>query len=351
MAITAALVKQLREKTSAGMMECKKALVETNGDLEAAAELMRKAGLAKAEKKADRIAAEGRVAFAISEDKKFASIVEINCETDFVSKGDIFGDFAQNVANAAAADKIDNVEAVNEADINGESVDNVRRGLITTLGENMNVRRLAGVNTTGVVNGYVHGGGKVGVIISATCDDSVSDKAEELMRNLAMHAAAMKPQAISYQDLAIDFVEKETAAIRAEIENGNDELERLGKPLKRIPDFVSRHQLTDEVLAKKEQAMREALKAEGKLEHIWDKIIPGQMERYIKDNTQLDQEHALLSQTFVMNDKQTVEQALADVHESIQIVDYIRFELGEGIEKKEENFVEEVMAQAKNAGN
>ncbi|PIE44770.1 MAG: elongation factor Ts [Gammaproteobacteria bacterium] len=326
MAITAALVKALRERTSAGMMECK---------------------MAKAEKKADRIAAEGRVAFAIADDKSFAAIVEVNCETDFVSKGDIFGDFAQGVANVAATNKLDNIDAVNAADLHGESVDSTRRNLITTLGENMNVRRVGSIATNGVINGYVHGGGKVGVIIAATCDDSVRDKAEELMRHLAMHAAAMKPQAISYKDLDTQFIAKETAAIRAEIENGNDELERLGKPLKRIPDFVSRHQLTDEVLVKVEADMKAELKAQGKPEHIWDKIIPGQLERYIKDNTQLDQEYALLSQTFVMDDKKTVEQAIADIDASIQLVDYIRFELGDGIEKKEDNFVEEVMAQAK----
>lgn len=347
MAITAALVKELRDRTSAGMMECKKALVETNGDIEAAAELMRKAGLAKAEKKASRIAAEGRVAYAIAADKSFASIVEANCETDFVSKGDIFGDFAQGIADVAALEKLDNLDAVNAASLSEDTVDNVRRNLITTLGENINVRRIGSITNRGVVNGYVHGGGKVGVIISATCDDSVRDKAEELMRHLAMHAAAMKPKAITYKDLAVDFVEKETAAIRAEIENGNVELERLGKPLKRVPDFVSRHQLTDEVLAKKEAEMREELKAQSKPEHIWDKIIPGQIERYIKDNTQLDQEHALLSQTFVMDDKKTVEQAIADVDASIQIDGYIRYELGDGIEKKVDNFVEEVMAQAK----
>lgn len=348
MEITASLVKELRERTSAGMMECKKALIEAKGDIEAAAELMRKAGLAKADKKADRIAAEGRVAYAISDDKQFASIVEVNCETDFVSKGDIFGDFSQNVANLAAKDKITDLEALNGATMgNGESVDEVRRGLVTTLGENINVRRLGAISTTGVVNGYVHGGGKVGVIIAATCDESVRDKAEEMIRNIAMHAAAMKPRAISYKDLALDFVEKETIAIRAEIEKGNEELERLGKQLKRIPEFVSRHQLTDEVLKKVEDKMREDLKAEGKPEHIWDKIIPGQMDRFIKDNTQLDQEHALLSQTFVMDDKKTVEQALHDLSPSIQIVDYIRFELGDGIEKKADNFVEEVMAQAK----
>lgn len=347
MSITAALVKELRERTSAGMMECKKALVETNGDIDAAAELMRKAGLAKAEKKADRIAAEGRVSFAISDDKQFASIVEVNCETDFVSKGDIFGDFSQGIANLAADGKLDNLVAINAANLDGESVDNTRRNLITTLGENINVRRTATINTQGVINGYVHGGGKVGVIIAATCNDEAREKATELMRHLAMHAAAMKPQAISYQDLDTNFIEKETAAIRAEIEHGNDELERLGKPLKRIPDYVSRYQLTDEVLAKVEESMKAELKAQGKPEKIWDKIIPGQIERYIKDNTQLDQEYALLSQTFVMDDKKTVEQAIADVDASIKITDYIRYELGEGIEKKEDNFVEEVMAQAK----
>ena len=347
MAITAALVKELRERTSAGMMECKKALVETDGDIKAAAELMRKAGLAKAEKKADRIAAEGRVSFSIANDKSFASIVEVNCETDFVSKGGIFGEFAQNVANIAAKNKLDSIKKVNEKDLNGETVDNTRRNLITTLGENMNIRRLSHIHTGGVINGYVHGGGKVGVIISATCDDSVRDKAEEMMRNIAMHAAAMKPSAISYSDLDADFVEKETAAIRAEIKNGNDELVRLGKPLKIIPDFVSRRQLTDKVLAQKEDEMRKELATQGKPEKIWDKIIPGKIERYIKDNTQLDQDHALLSQTFVMDDKKTVAQAIVDIDASIQIVDYIRFELGDGIEKKENNFVEEVMAQAK----
>lgn len=349
MAITAALVKALRDRTSAGMMECKKALVDSNGDIDAATELLRKSGLAKAEKKADRIAAEGRVAYAISDDKQFAAIVEINCETDFVSKGDIFGDFSQNIASLSANEKLTELDAINQAPLAGETVDEKRRSLVTTLGENINIRRLGSISTNGVVNGYVHGGGKVGVIIAATCDESVRNKAEELLRNLAMHACAMKPASISYLDLDLDFVARETEAIRAEIEKGNEELERLGKQLRRIPDFVSRHQLTDDVLAAVEQTMKDTLKAEGKPEHIWDKIIPGQLDRYIKDNTELDQAHALLSQTYVMDDKKTVEQAIADVHPSIQLVDYIRFELGEGIEKKVDNFVEEVMAQAKNA--
>jgi len=346
MTITASLVKILRERTSAGMMECKKALVKTEGDIDAAVDLLRQTGLAKAEKKADRIAAEGRVAFAIADNEQSAVIVEVNCETDFVAKGDIFAEFAQQVADVAAANHIGDVKAVAKADMSGESVDNVRRGLVTTLGENINLRRLQSVSSTGVVNGYVHGGGKVGVIIAATCDDSVRQQAKELMRNLAMHISAMKPMVVSYQDLDKEFIEKETAAIRAEIEKSNEELERLGKPLKRIPDFVSRYQLNNDLLAQKEAEMREELRAQGKPEAIWHKITAGQIERFIKDNTQLDQAHALLSQTFVMDDKKTVEQAIADVHPSIGIVGYVRYELGEGIEKKEDDFVAEVMAQA-----
>lgn len=349
MEITAALVKELRERTSAGMMECKKALVETNGDIDAAAELMRKAGLAKADKKADRIAAEGKITVAVSADNQKAAIVEVNCETDFVAKGDAFSDFAQGIADVALVAAADEVDTLNAADLGGDSVDNKRRGLVTTLGENINLRRAKFISTEGVVNGYVHGGGKVGVIIAATCDDSVRDKATELMKNLAMHASAMKPSVVSYDELDKDFVEKETIAIRAEIENGNEELERLGKPLKRIPDYVSRYQLTDEVLAKVEADMKAELKAQGKPEAIWDKIVPGQIARYIADNTQLDQEYALLSQTYVMDDKKTVAEAIEATHPSIKIVAYQRFELGEGIEKKVDNFVEEVMAQAKGA--
>lgn len=349
MEITAALVKELRERTSAGMMECKKALVETNGDIEAAAELMRQAGLAKADKKADRIAAEGKITVAIADDNKKASIVEVNCETDFVAKGDVFTDFSQGIANVVLATGKDEIDSLNGENLNGDSVDNTRRGLVTTLGENINVRRAKVLDTAGVVNGYVHGGGKVGVIIAATCDESVRDKATELMKNLAMHASAMKPTVVSFAELDKEFVEKETTAIRAEIENGNEELERLGKPLKRIPDFVSRYQLTDDVLAKVEADMKAELKAQGKPENIWDKIVPGQLARYIADNTQLDQQYALLSQTYVMDDKKTVEEAIAAVHPSIKIAAYQRFELGEGIEKKVDNFVEEVMAQAKGA--
>lgn len=347
MSISAALVKELRERTGAGMMECKKALVEADGDIEVAAEAMRQKGMAKADKKADRVAAEGKISIAKSDDGKKAFMVEVNCETDFVARGDDFSHFVDGLAKIALDNSITDIEQLMEADLDGKSVDTVRRELISKLGENINVRRLANLETDYASNSYVHGGGQIGVIISAKGDAGASDKASDLLRNLAMHASAMKPQAISYQDLDKDFVEKETQAIRAEIENANDELERLGKPLKRIPDYVSRHQLTDDVLASVEAKMKEDLKEQGKPEQIWDKIVPGQMARYILDNTQLDQEYALLSQTFVMDDKKTVAEAIADVDGSIEIDQYIRFELGEGIEKKEDNFVEEVMAQAR----
>ena len=155
----------------------------------------------------------------------------------------------------------------------------------------------------------------------------------------------MKPTVISYKDLDPVFVESENKAIRAEIETENEELVRLKKPLKNIPDFVSRSQLTDEAIAAAKARFEEELKAQGKPEKIWANIIPGKIERYIIDNTQLDGRFALLSQAYVMDDKKSVEQAIAEVHPSIQITEYIRFELGEGIEKKEEDFAAEVAKQ------
>lgn len=160
-----------------------------------------------------------------------------------------------------------------------------------------------------------------------------------------MHASAMKPTVISYTDLDSEFVEAENRAIKAEIEAENDELKRLGKPLKNIPDFVSKSQLTDEALANAKAKFEAELKEQGKPEKIWDKIIPGKIERYIQDNTQLDGRLALLSQAYVMDDKKTVEQAIAEVDSSIKIVEYIRFELGEGIEVEEEDFAAEVAKQ------
>jgi len=164
-----------------------------------------------------------------------------------------------------------------------------------------------------------------------------------------MHAAAMKPTVLSYKDLDADFVAKENAGIVADIEKENEELVRLGKPLKKIPLYVSKSQLSDEVMAKAKADLEAELKAQGKPEKIWDKIIPGQLERFMSDNTQLDQQHALLDQFFIMDDKKSVKKAIQDKAKelggTIEIIEFVRYEVGEGIEKKEDNFADEVAAQ------
>ena len=164
-----------------------------------------------------------------------------------------------------------------------------------------------------------------------------------------MHAAAMKPQVISYKEFSPDFVEKEYLALKGELEKENDELIRLKKPLHKIPEFASRAQLSDEVIAKATEKLKEELRKQGKPEAIWDKILPGQIERYIADNTQLDQRLTLLGQFYVMDDKKTIEQVIAEEAKKlggeIEIVSYVRFEVGEGLEKKTEDFAAEVAAQ------
>ncbi|DAB36054.1 MAG TPA: translation elongation factor Ts, partial [Sulfurospirillum cavolei] len=200
--------------------------------------------------------------------------------------------------------------------------------------------------------GYVHSNGRVGVLIAASCDsEATAQKAGEFIRNLCMHAAAMKPTYLSYTELDPAFVEQETIGIKADIEKENEELARLKKPLKRVPLFVSRVQLTDEVLVQAQKEMEAELKAQGKPEKIWDKIIPGQIERFIADNTQLDQQYTLLSQFYVMDDKKTIAQVVEEKSKEfggkIELVGYVRFELGEGLEKKACDFASEVAEQLK----
>lgn len=217
---------------------------------------------------------------------------------------------------------------------------------IAVIGENLVARKVITVEGT-VVNGYVHMG-KVGVILAAKCDDAAKEKTADLLKKVAMHAASMKPSVISYTDLDAEFIESENKAIIADIEKENEELVRLGKPLKNIPQFVSKQQLTDDAVEAARNEMREELIAQGKPEKIIDNIVAGKISRWIEDNSQLDRTHALLSQTYVMDDSMTVEEAIKAVDASIEIVEYVRFELGEGIEKKEEDFAAEVAAQMGN---
>ncbi len=352
MAVTAAMVKELREKTGAGMMDCKKALVEANGDMEGAIDWLKKKGLSSAGKKTDRVAAEGTVAIKLADDLSKATMAEINAETDFVAKNDLFQDFAKNVVEHIGSVKPADIEALNATKIGDESFEEYVKSNIAKIGENLVVRRFetieAGENE--VVNGYIHMGGKIGVLVSASFEKpEQKEKVAEFLKQLAMHIAALKPQILSYQEFDKAFVEKETEGIAKSIEKENEELKRLGKPLKNVPQFISKLQLTDDVMKEVEAQIKEELKAEGKPEKIWDRILPGKIERFIADNTLLDQQMCLLDQFYALDDKKTVSQIVEEKSKElggkIEITKFVRYELGEGIEKKDDDFAAEVAAQ------
>ncbi len=343
---TPKLIKELREKSGAGMLDCKKALNECEGDIEKSIAFLRESGLAKAAKKSGNIAAEGLVSVLINDDNTKATITEINSQTDFVAKNENFINLINDITTHVQVTGSASTEELNTTTINGTNFEEYLNNKIATIGENIVARKMATISTdTGVVNGYAHTNGRVGVILAATCAPEAKEKTIALLRSLGMHAAAMKPSVISYTDLDPAFVESENKAIIADIEKENIELHRLGKPEKNIPLFVSKSQLTQEALDNAKASMREELLAQGKPEKIIDNILKGKIERFIEDNTQLDSQLALLSQTYVLDDSKTVAQAIADVDASIEIVEYIKFELGEGIEKKEEDFAAEVAAQ------
>ena len=345
---TPKLIKELREKSGAGMLDCKKALNETAGDLEAAMKHLREAGLSKAAKKSSNVAAEGLVSILVNDDQTKVTMVELNSQTDFVAKNANFLDLKDEITAHVQATAVTSTEELNKTEINGTNFEEYLNSRIAIIGENIVARKMTTISTdNGVVNGYVHLG-KVGVILAATCAPEAKEKTADLLKKVAMHAASMKPTVISYKDLSAEFIESENKGIVADIEKLNIELHRLGKPEKKVPLFVSRSQLTAEALVKVEEDLKAELKAQGKPEKIWDKIIPGQIERFITDNTQLDTAHALLSQPYVMDDSMTVEQAIKACDESIEIVEYVRYELGDGIEKKEEDFAAEVAAQMAN---
>ncbi|MFN2381508.1 MAG: translation elongation factor Ts [Guyparkeria sp.] len=289
MAITASLVKELRERTGSGMMECKKALVETDGDIEAAIEQMRKSGLAKADKKAGRVAAEGQVTIAISDDRKSAAMVEINSETDFVSKGDDFASFAQNVAEKILTDDPADMDAVNALDVDGEKADDRRKALVAKLGENIQMRRFVRMATSGVIGAYRHGE-RIGVLVE------LEGGSEELARDLAMHVAATKPSCVDESQVDEDTVEKEREIFRAQAAES-------GKP----PEIV-------------------------------EKMIGGRIRKFLAEIT-------LVGQPFVKDPDQTVGELLKK--EGAKVVRFERMEVGEGIEKEEGDFAAEVMAQVK----
>ena len=346
---TPKLIKELRELTGAGMLDCKKALNKCEGSVEKATAHLRESGLAKAAKKSCNVAAEGLVSILISDDNTKATIAEINSQTDFVAKNDDFINLKDEITAHIQVTSSSSTEELNTTTINGTNFEEYLNSRIAIIGENIIARKMATISTdNGVVNGYVHTNGRVGVILAATCSPEAKEKTSALLRSLGMHAAAMKPSVISYEDLDSAFVASENKAIIADIEKENIELHRLGKPEKNIPEYVSKSQLTDKVINSARETMKTQLLAQGKPEKIIDNILKGKIGRWIEDNTQLDATHALLTQKFVMDDSKTVEQAIADVDTSIKIVEYIKYELGEGIEVAEEDFASEVAAQMAN---
>lgn len=352
--IPAQLVKQLREMTDAGMMDCKKALVETNGDLEKAIEYLREKGLSKAAKKADRVASEGVVNIEVASNFSKASMIEINSETDFVAKNDTFKELVTQSTKIVYENVLSSTEALSSMSVQSVKFEEYLQQNIAKIGENIVVRRVATIESRGseIVNGYVHSNGRVGVLIAMKFNKESSKIAcVELAKSICMHAAAMKPQVLCYTQFDNDFIQKEKVAIVAELQKENEEFKRLGKPLHKIPKYISRSELTESVLKAQEQKLQEDLKKQGKPEQIWDKILPGQMERFVADNTLLDQRMTLLGQFYVMDDKKTIAQVLEaksqELADEISITEYVRFELGEGIEKKIEDFAAEVAAQMK----
>ena len=299
MAITAAMVKELRERTGAGMMDCKTVLNEVNGDMEKAIEVLREKGLAKAAKKAGRVAAEGLVKEVISQDGKTASIVEINSETDFVAKNEQFISFVNDIAQIVLDNDIDDVETLKQLawpQDNSKTVAQVLNEKISVIGENLTIRRVKHLTTNGTFASYTHGGGRIVAIVEL---DAVGDKANEVGKNVAMQIAAANPEFLSTAEVSEEKKNKEKEILLAQAMNEN-------------PD---------------------------KPQNIIEKMIMGRLTKQLK-------EICLLEQEYIKDPDLTVAKYVASELSSANVIKrFVRFETGEGIEKKEENFAEEVAKQ------
>ncbi|MGT2894843.1 translation elongation factor Ts [Streptococcus entericus] len=335
--ITAALVKELREKSGAGVMDAKKALVETDGDIDKAIELLREKGMAKAAKKADRVAAEGLTGVYVN--GNVAAVVEVNAETDFVAKNAQFVELVNETAKAIAEQKpANNEEAMAITLSNGETLEAAYINATATIGEKISFRRFALIEKTDdqAFGAYQHNGGRIGVISVIEGGD------EALAKQVSMHIAAMKPTVLSYTELDEQFIKDELAQLNHKIEQDNESRAMVDKPALPLLKYGSKAQLTDEIIAQAEADIKAELAAEGKPEKIWDKIIPGKMDRFLLDNTQVDQAYTLLAQVYIMDDSKTVEAYLDSVN--AKAITFARFEVGEGIEKASNDFEAEVAA-------
>lgn len=306
MAITASAVKELREMTGAGMMECKKALVETDGDVQAAVDFLRAKGIAKAGKKADRVAAEGLVGAYVTDDGRQGGLVEVNCETDFVARNDEFQTFTAQLTEHVVAAKLDSADALLASSINGTSVEDLRKSKIASIGENINVRRTSRIELSepGVVAAYVHGGGSIGVLCSVLAKDDVAadGPAADLARDIAMHVAATNPR------------------------------------------YVHDGQIEESVIEKEREVLVAQAVESGKPPEIAEKMVEGRLRKFRK-------EICLLDQPFVKNPDLTVAQEVQRVGKELGVEltfgTFSRIARGEGIEKVESNLAEEVAAQLK----
>lgn len=289
--ISAGLVMQLRERTGAGMMECKKFLIATNGDIEAAIIEMRKAGQAKADKKADRVAAEGRVVIARSQDMHTSVMIEINSETDFVARDEHFIEFSNKVAEVALNNSVEDITALSNQKLsNGVTIEQSRQELIAKIGENIKLRRMERICCEGGLTGYYLHGSRIGVIVA------LKNGNEELAKDIAMHIAASKPMVVNRDQVVAEAIENERDIFKAQA------------------------------------------KESGKPQEIIDKMIEGRINKFID-------EVSLLGQPYVKDPNIKVAQLLKE--KNAEVISFIRYEVGEGIEKKEDNFVEEVMAQVR----
>ncbi len=317
--ITAAEVNKLRTQTGAGMMDCKKALVEAEGDFDKAIENLRKKGQKVAENRSDRDSSEGAAVSFINADKTRGAIITLNCETDFVGKNESFVALAKELVEKAI--NFSTKEEFLASDFKGITVAEKLIEQTGVIGEKIEIGGFE-ILEGAFVGSYVH----VNKIAALTAISAAIDNAEVVTKDISMQVASMGATTLSYKDFDPAFVASETDARIAIIEKENEEAARLGKTLKNVPKYISYAQLTDEVLKQAEEDAKAELKAEGKPEQIWDKILPGKVQRFISDNTTLDQEKALLDQNFIKDDSKQVSDYIKDFN--VEITGFKRVALG-----------------------
>ena len=327
MSISAKAVSELRKSTGAGMMDCKEALKESGGDIDGALDWLRKKGQKVAAKRADRDANEGVVIAKTNEAGTTGIVMAVSCETDFVAKNDGFIEFANNLCQLALDKLPETKEEYLALEFEGGTVAEKLVEKTGTIGEKLEISGYHKVIGEKIAS-YIHAGSKIGVLVNYK--EGGNAEAPGFFRSVAMHIAAMAPTIMRPEELDLEFVKKETEALQAQIKAQNEvnEAENLGKPIKMIPEFGSRLQMTPEVIAAAETKIKEELAAEGKPEKIWDKIVPGKLERYISDNSQLDQTYCLLSQVYALDDTKTVAQAIQDMGDNVELIEFKRVAVG-----------------------